>query len=338
MGFFNKILGTGKVADEPLEKQRHDLLSNPMVTMGIWKVEEGCDEIPGFQGAFGLTESNPIPVNGIVGEICYINRLRSKTGVGFFYHRLGSVSNPVNQSPVDKFEIVAVDASEWLILYLSPYYLRRSIKTPTGLTLFSWDNMNDFQRTVSKLNVTGSTEFVNNFPIDLPNKVLHDAKLNSISPGLGQAMAKRINEMLSMQAGKWGRSHDTILVVEDDDTMRDFIVQFLLDKQPSLSIETASDGVEALDKIAERIPSILITNLNMPRMDGITLLKTLYERGINLPTLATSGWWTQEAFKKELAEKGVASEKLIVFLQKPFQFEELGALVEKLRQGGPIAG
>ena len=48
---------------------------------------------------------------------------------------------------------------------------------------------------------------------------------------------------------------ETILVVEDDKTTRDIIVEYLLDKLPGLSIETASDGVEALDKIAERAPS-----------------------------------------------------------------------------------
>ena len=127
---------------------------------------------------------------------------------------------------------------------------------------------------------------------------------------------------------------ETILVVEDDKTTRDIIVEYLLDKLPGLSIETASDGVEALDKIAERVPSILITNINMPRMNGIDLLKILHERGISIPTLVTSGWWTQEAFEKELAERGVAPEKKIVFLKKPFQLEQIVVLLEKLRQGG----
>ena len=128
---------------------------------------------------------------------------------------------------------------------------------------------------------------------------------------------------------------ETILVVEDDDATREIIVGCLLDKNPGLSIETASDGVEALDKIAERAPSLLMTNINMPRMNGIDLLKILHERGISIPTLVTSGWWTQEAFEKELAERGVVPEKMIVFLQKPFRFEELGVLVEKLRLGEP---
>lgn len=126
---------------------------------------------------------------------------------------------------------------------------------------------------------------------------------------------------------------ETILIVEDCGELRDIKVEYLLDKQPGLSIETASDGVEALDKIAERMPSILITNINMPRMNGITLLKNLQEKGINVPTLATSGWWTQETLEKELAVQGFAAERPILFLHKPFRFEQFGEFVEKLRLG-----
>ena len=127
-------------------------------------------------------------------------------------------------------------------------------------------------------------------------------------------------------------SRNTVLLVEDYTELRDIMVQYLLDEHPGLSIETASDGVEALEKIAERMPNILITNINMPTMNGITLLKNLQEKGIDLPTLATSGSWTQETLEKELAVQGFVPDKAIEFLQKPFRFEDLGSLVEKLRQ------
>jgi len=127
-------------------------------------------------------------------------------------------------------------------------------------------------------------------------------------------------------------NRNNVLLVEDCTELRDIMVQYLLDEHPGLSIETASDGMEALDKIAQRTPSFLITNINMPRMNGITLLKTLQERGINLPTLATSGWWTRETLERELAAQGCVPDKAITFLQKPFRFEDLKSLVEKLRQ------
>lgn len=126
-------------------------------------------------------------------------------------------------------------------------------------------------------------------------------------------------------------SRNTVLLVEDCEDLRDIMVQYLLDEHPGLSIQTASDGVEALDKITERMPFILITNINMPRMNGIILLKTLQEKGLSLPTLTTSGWWTRETLEKELASQGLVPDKAIEFLQKPFRFEDLKSLVEKLR-------
>ena len=126
-------------------------------------------------------------------------------------------------------------------------------------------------------------------------------------------------------------SRNTVLLVEDCEDLRDIMVQYLLDEHPGLSIQTASDGVEALDKITERMPFILITNINMPRMNGIILLKTLQEKGLSLPTLTTSGWWTRETLEKELASQGLVPDKAIEFLQKPFRFEDLTSLAEKLR-------
>ena len=96
-------------------------------------------------------------------------------------------------------------------------------------------------------------------------------------------------------------AHETILLVEDDTLIRQFIIKYLLEKYPGLTIDTASDGVEALDKITMQSPTILITNVNMPSIDGITLLKILQELRIFLPTLVISGGWTCLAFAKELA-------------------------------------
>jgi hypothetical protein len=207
MGLFSRFIGGIKLVDEPLEKQREDLLSNPMVIIGLWETEEGCDEILGSKGAFGITKSNPIPVNGVIGEVCYINRLRAKTGVGFFYHRLGSMINPINNKSIDQFELVAVDASEWFIIYLSPYYSRRSTKTPTGLTLLSWNGMNELQHIMCKMNVFGSTSFINNFPVDLANISLDNPELKNLAPDLGGIMAKKISDILSMHKGKWSRPY-----------------------------------------------------------------------------------------------------------------------------------
>lgn len=126
-------------------------------------------------------------------------------------------------------------------------------------------------------------------------------------------------------------AHETILLVDDDDLIRQFIVEYLLENNPGLNIDTARDGVEALDKITQQPPSILITNITMPEINGITLLKILQELSIYLPTLVISGGWTSRAFAQELAEQGISpSKNMILFLRKPFSFEQMMEVLEKL--------
>src|SRR3990170_2002656 len=116
MSIFGKIFGDLSGDDEPTDQQGKEMLSFPLVADGSWPTEPECDEIPGSYGQFGFDPPNPIPVNGPFGETCYLNRLRSKSGVGLFYHRLGSVWSSISKHPLDQYELVAMDASEWVTL------------------------------------------------------------------------------------------------------------------------------------------------------------------------------------------------------------------------------
>jgi len=64
-----------------------------------------------------------------------------------------------------------------------------------------------------------------------------------------------------------------ILTVDDSSTMRQMIVFTL--KEAGFEILEAGDGVEALDRAKGQKLSLVITDVNMPRMDGITLVKEL---------------------------------------------------------------
>jgi hypothetical protein len=202
MGIFNKLFAAGKIDDEPL-----DIQTAEVGAFGQFGIEEGCDEITGSKGPFGYSLSNPIPVNGIIGEACYINRLRSKSGVGFFCHRLGSLRSPVSEHPIDKYELAAVDASQWAILYFSPYYARRSLNTPDGMKLIGWSSLEKGIRLMSKLHVFGTNGCDSSFPFGLPDIVSKSPQLREISPSLGEAMSRRIVNLLQSNKGKWQRPY-----------------------------------------------------------------------------------------------------------------------------------
>jgi len=63
----------------------------------------------------------------------------------------------------------------------------------------------------------------------------------------------------------------TALVVEDSPTMRQLIV-FALRRLQSLKVIEADDGVDALKKLQVQKFNILITDINMPIMDGLKLV------------------------------------------------------------------
>lgn len=85
-----------------------------------------CDRIPNAFGEFGRTPTNPIPVNGPVGELIYLSGLETSDGVAIAFHRLGALDE------VDVFEVVSEDGRYWDVLYLSLYFPRKSKHAPSG--------------------------------------------------------------------------------------------------------------------------------------------------------------------------------------------------------------
>jgi two-component system chemotaxis response regulator CheY len=61
------------------------------------------------------------------------------------------------------------------------------------------------------------------------------------------------------------------LVVEDSPTMRQ-LISFALRRIKGLEVEEADDGVDGLKKLSEQKFDILITDINMPVMDGLKLV------------------------------------------------------------------
>lgn len=177
-GLFKKLI------HEPIEKQREDVAKSglgPVILSGA-----DCDEVPGGQGPLGSL-SNPIPVNGSTGEIKYLGKLRGKTGNALFFHRLGSVGSPAVENPVDVYEVVCLDATQWNKLHFDFYHPRRSNLAPPGYTLVPYNK----NLGVDMPFAFGVNELIPDFPFSLPEAVVG---LYGDSPG--QAFARKIEERL----------------------------------------------------------------------------------------------------------------------------------------------
>ena len=84
----------------------------------------------------------------------------------------------------------------------------------------------------------------------------------------------RSNSLISGQ--NQGMSHEKVLIVEDEENERTGLAELVFSW--GYRAETARDGVEGLEKAAQWVPSIVITDLKMPRMGGIELLERLGEQ------------------------------------------------------------
>ena len=106
-----------------------------------------------------------------------------------------------------------------------------------------------------------------------------------------------------------------ILVVEDDERIRQKLAQLL--SGWGHQVQTAEDGIIALEIIPIFNPSLIISDLRMPRMGGIALLKKVRRLVPNVGFIMLTGWGT-------IAE-AVESTKLgaFNFIQKPLNGERL---------------
>ncbi|MBC7357763.1 MAG: response regulator [Desulfacinum sp.] len=106
-----------------------------------------------------------------------------------------------------------------------------------------------------------------------------------------------------------------ILIVDDDDVYRDILRDAIEDEGTDLSL--ASTGEEALELIRAEPFDILITDLNMPGMDGLTLLRQARRHLPNVLTIIITGYGSLES-AVEAIRQGAYD-----YIQKPFRIDEV---------------
>jgi two-component system, chemotaxis family, chemotaxis protein CheY len=115
-----------------------------------------------------------------------------------------------------------------------------------------------------------------------------------------------------------------IMIVDDSTTIRK-IVGIVLEKENYQFIE-AKNGVDALEKIKTEKIGLIICDINMPEMDGITFLKKAKENEMSKHTPFIM--LTTEAGDAKIAEGKKAGAK--AWLIKPFKPEQLIDTIKKL--------
>lgn len=111
------------------------------------------------------------------------------------------------------------------------------------------------------------------------------------------------------------KSDYTVLVVDDEIGIQDLVVDAL--RVAGIDTSRASDGNEALTKIRKNKFNLIVLDLNLPKLDGISLLQKLKQEEIQTPVLILSARGSREDVTTGLR---VGADD---YLAKPFGIEEL---------------
>ena len=116
----------------------------------------------------------------------------------------------------------------------------------------------------------------------------------------------------------------TILTVDDSRTIREMLKAALLDA--GMEVYQAEDGVHGLEVLETCAPDVIITDINMPRMDGFGFIEAVRGNGKyrSIPILVLTTESVDD--KKERARRAGASGWII----KPFDPTKLGTAINRV--------
>ncbi len=79
-----------------------------------------------------------------------------------------------------------------------------------------------------------------------------------------------------------GQGEPDILIIEDDPIYMELLRESLMETMPKARIRFAHDGFEGLAEVAAELPSCVITDIRMPHMDGVEMIRHLLTRHASL--------------------------------------------------------
>jgi CheY-like chemotaxis protein len=116
-------------------------------------------------------------------------------------------------------------------------------------------------------------------------------------------------------------SRPVVLIVEDNPDLREVLETIL--RHHGFNVVTAGDGREAVDRVLERAPDLVLMDLMMPRMDGYEAIAAMNGSGPPpFPVVAVTA--------SEVSRAQVAAHGFIDLLRKPVRARDLLATVERL--------
>jgi two-component system chemotaxis response regulator CheY len=114
---------------------------------------------------------------------------------------------------------------------------------------------------------------------------------------------------------------DHVLVVEDNDGIRTTMRQLL--EFEGYAVETAANGVQALEAIERNTPAVMLLDMRMPVLDGWGVARALHEQGRRVRTIVVTAAENARRWCAEITADGCVG--------KPFDMDVLLTEVQRVR-------
>lgn len=116
-----------------------------------------------------------------------------------------------------------------------------------------------------------------------------------------------------------------VIIIEDEDISREGLVKVIKKANKHFDVigeaDNGEDGIELIRKLK---PDVVITDIKMPKLDGLDMLKQLKDEGVNILSVIISGF-----SEFELTQKAIRL-GVIDYLRKPILIEEIEELLDRI--------
>ncbi len=126
-----------------------------------------------------------------------------------------------------------------------------------------------------------------------------------------------------------GEAIKRILIVDDEENTRIGLSKLL--SQEGFEVESAANGNEALDYLGYRKVNLVISDINMPDMNGLTFLRELSRKFPSTNVIMITAYGGVESYL-EAMNLGAYE-----YLHKPVRLDELRSVINKIFTGGVVS-
>src|SRR5437588_4633880 len=108
-----------------------------------------------------------------------------------------------------------------------------------------------------------------------------------------------------------------VVVADDDGAIRELVTEGLI--EAGYLVDVAADGEEALRRIEQHVPDVLLLDMRMPRLSGWEVAHALRERAVRVPIVVMTSAISARGWAEEIGAAG--------YLGKPFDLDDLIAVI-----------